>query len=151
MDDYISKPFDRHELAQKMLRLIIKKSFKLEPMVITNKYIVPIYDLNRLRSQASHDEAFVLKLLELFCELINETIQNIDEAIASKKLNLVKDYAHKIKASIDLLDITELKNKVREIEDPKNDSEKSYLMKIDYFKDSLRYVQLLLRKNELSK
>ena len=151
MDDYISKPFDRNELAQKMLRLIIKKSSKLEPMAITNKYIDPIYDLNRLRAQASHDEAFVLKLLELFCELINETIQNIDEAIASKKLNLVKDYAHKIKASIDLLDITELKSKVREIEDPKNDTEKSYLMQIDYFKDSLRYVQLLLRKNELSK
>ena len=69
----------------------------------------------------------------------------------TKKLNLVKDYAHKIKASIDLLDITELKSKVREIEDPKNDTEKSYLMQIDYFKDSLRYVQLLLRKNELSK
>jgi PAS domain S-box-containing protein len=149
MDDYISKPFDKHELAQKMLRLIIKKSSKIEPIAITNKHIDPIYDLTRLREQSSHDEAFVLKLLELFCELITETIQNIDEAIASKNLNLVKGYAHKIKASIDLLEITELKNKVRQIEDPKNISEESYLLQINYFKDSLKYVQLLLKKNEL--
>jgi HPt (histidine-containing phosphotransfer) domain-containing protein len=132
-----------------MLRLIIKKSSKIEPIAITNKHIDPIYDLTRLREQSSHDEAFVLKLLELFCELITETIQNIDEAIASKNLNLVKGYAHKIKASIDLLEITELKNKVRQIEDPKNISEESYLLQINYFKDSLKYVQLLLKKNEL--
>ena len=87
----------------------------------------------------------------MFCDLITETIQNIDEAIALKNLNLIKGYAHKIKASIDLLEITELKTKVRQIENYENFSDEFFMQQITHFKDSLKYIQLLLNKNELSK
>jgi PAS domain S-box-containing protein len=151
MDDYISKPFNKLELAHKMLRLILYKSVRHSSLLISQKPIDTIYDLTRLRVQSAHDELFVIRIVEMFCELITETIQNIDEAIAIKNLSLIKGYAHKIKASIDLLEITDLKTKVRQIENYENISDDNFIQQVTYFKDSLKYIQLLLNKNELSK
>jgi CheY-like chemotaxis protein len=151
MDDYISKPFNKLELAHKMLRLILYKSVRHSSLLISQKPIDPIYDLTRLRVQSAHDELFVIRIVEMFCELITETIRNIDEAIAIKNLSLIKGYAHKIKASIDLLEITDLKTKVRQIENYENISDDNFIQQVTYFKDSLKYIQLLLNKNELSK
>lgn len=151
MNDYVSKPIDSIELGAKLASVLSGKSVIISQKSNTMEEDVPPYNLEKLRRDVGGDENFVKQMVQLFCELGEETIVNIDQAIAEKKYDLIKKYAHKIKASIDTLEIVELKSKVREIENEELLTESFVNKKVENFKVCLNFACLLLKKNELNK
>jgi len=110
----------------------------------------PIYNLQKMREHTLDDNGFVKRMVQLFCEVAEETIRNIDSAMAAGNYDVIREYAHKIKSSIDVLEIQELKSKVREIEKAENTSDELFLERVNYFRNRINEIQLLMRKNELA-
>ncbi len=149
MNDYISKPFNKNELALKIIKLLKNDSVVKEAGQKELNAVVPGFSLDKLKDISPENDDFVKSMVELFCELVTETIDNIDTAVAAKNYSAIKNYAHKIKSSIDMLEIKDLIGKVREIEKAENFLDDSFFKKINYFKDSLRQVQTMLKKMDL--
>ncbi len=80
------------------------------------KTVQPLFNLDSLREISRGNEAFVQKMIRIFCE---QTPVLVREMIAARKENnlaLMGAIAHKIKPSIDNLNIQSLKQVIRDIE-----------------------------------
>jgi PAS domain S-box-containing protein len=152
MDDYISKPFNKKELASKILRLIKtnKKQKTLTTNILNATFSMEnIYNLQKLKEQTFGNDDFVKKMVELFCEVASETTSNMEKALLENNKVLIKSYAHKIKPSIDALEVNELKTIVREIETYPDTKAPEFLEKVAVFTKRLNEIQALIREKEL--
>ncbi len=138
MNDYISKPFDKNELAVKLMKAIS-----------TPKALTLAYDLAKLKEETEGDESFVKSMLELFCELAAATIHNMNDDLAQKQYDRIKEYAHKIKPSVDILAINGLMELTRELEKTSIYDER-FFENLRAFTERLSTVRDLIFKNELS-
>ena len=75
-----------------------------------------LYDLSSLRLISRGNDAFVQKMVNIFCEETPEMFSRMEEAFHSGNLDKVKETAHKMKPSIDGLNITTLKQLIRDLE-----------------------------------
>jgi HPt (histidine-containing phosphotransfer) domain-containing protein len=76
-----------------------------------------LYDLDSLKQIARGDEDFIHKMLEIFKKLGRETIVNFQQALENEDWDMAGKAAHKVKPSIDQLNISSIKGTVRKIED----------------------------------
>ncbi len=152
MNDYISKPFTKYELSEKLMKLLADSETVKKLSSHVNKEIpLPVYSFEKLKYNSIGNDEFVIKMVDLFVTLAEETIVNIDKAIFEKNNIVIKSYAHKIKSSINTLEIVGLKSLVREIENAEDTYSDEFLQKITKFKENLNHVIFLLNKNELGK
>ena len=104
MNDYLSKPFEEEDL----IRLIAKwlgRETHFGPAKTTIVTDTPLYDLGKLKQITHGDEKFIVKMLHIF---INETmsgIANLDRAFEEKDIKQVKFMAHRMKSSLNNLNI----------------------------------------------
>jgi PAS domain S-box-containing protein len=117
MNDYIAKPYKEDEFVQKLVfwlngEKLIKKTipveFEEEPQ--------SLYDLTTLIELGKGNKAFLNKMLNLFCEQTPEMINQMKRAYTDKDLVKLGALAHKLKPSIDNLNIHSLKTVIRTIE-----------------------------------
>ncbi len=149
MNDYISKPFNKKDLANKILKYFKKNSNQTSISTNIIDSMEKGYDLKKLKEQTFGSDDFVKKMVELFCEVAVETTQNIEKALADNNGVLIKSYAHKIKPSIDTMEVNELKTIVREIESHSDVHSPDFMQKVNQFIKRLDEIQLEIRKNEL--
>jgi HPt (histidine-containing phosphotransfer) domain-containing protein len=74
------------------------------------------YDLSELITMSQGNTDFVTKMVTVFLETTKESLEEILKHFEKKEIANVAALAHKIKPSIDLMGITELKEVVRTIE-----------------------------------
>jgi DNA-binding response OmpR family regulator len=104
MNDYLSKPFEEEDL----IRLIAKwlgRETHFGPAKTTTVTHAPLYDLSKLKHITRGDEKFIVKMLHLF---INETmsgIASLERAFEEKDIKQVKFLAHRMKSSLNNLNI----------------------------------------------
>ncbi|THU36881.1 PAS domain S-box protein [Niastella caeni] len=104
MNDYLSKPFEEEDL----IRLIAKwlgRETHFAPPKTTTVNDTPLYDLEKLKQITRGDEKFIAKMLQVF---INETmtgVANLDQAFEEKNIKQVKFVAHRMKSSLNNLNI----------------------------------------------
>jgi DNA-binding response OmpR family regulator len=104
MNDYLSKPFEEEDL----IRLIAKwlgRETHFGPAKTTTVTNAPLYDLSKLKQITRGDEKFIVKMLHVF---INETmsgIMNLECAFEEKDIKQVKFLAHRMKSSLNNLNI----------------------------------------------
>jgi CheY-like chemotaxis protein/HPt (histidine-containing phosphotransfer) domain-containing protein len=104
MNDYLSKPFEEEDL----IRLIAKwlgRETHFGPAKTTTVTDAPLYDLGKLKQITRGDEKFIVKMLHLF---INETVSgiaNLERAFEEKDIKQVKFLAHRMKSSLNNLNI----------------------------------------------
>ena len=113
MNDYISKPFKEDEFLKTIARWL-KTEITMNSE--KEKTVQPLFNLDSLREISRGNEAFVQKMIRIFCE---QTPVLVREMIAARKENnlaLMGAIAHKIKPSIDNLNIHSLKQVIRDIE-----------------------------------
>jgi HPt (histidine-containing phosphotransfer) domain-containing protein len=80
------------------------------------------YDTKTLIETHHADTEFVKYMVSLFIQHIPQTNADLEKACAAEDWKKVYFYAHKMKASIDLFNLNELKNLIRKIEqNAKND------------------------------
>ncbi len=116
MNDFIAKPFKSAELLRKITHLT--EGSIPNPNLDTDlpPTDLPLYDLAKLRREAAGNESFVQKMLNLFIQRFEETCTQLNKEHQEHNWSKVYALSHRIKPSIDLLDIHPLKEVVREIE-----------------------------------
>jgi HPt (histidine-containing phosphotransfer) domain-containing protein len=95
-----------------------------------------LYDLNALSRNHEADAQFIHNMVSLFLAIIPETKDSFIEAANTENWNQVHFYAHKLKASIDVFDLSPLKQIIRSIEARSKkiiDSDKKHLKQDVHF------------------
>ncbi len=117
MNDYIAKPFKEDEFLKKIAFWLNAKMTFSESLAVNEESDEEmLYDLSGLQEISRGNQAFIEKLVKLFCEESKVMIEQMKEAYASGKLDVMGAVAHKIKPSIDILKINSLKQVIRSIE-----------------------------------
>ena len=111
MDDYISKPFEPDELFSKISTHWQGFEDTLIPMGDSGRF-----SLLKLRNMYNGNHAFVLKTVNIFLNQFEKDLGAINEKLENQDFKHVKLLAHKIKPNIDLFQIVELQEPIREIE-----------------------------------
>ncbi|WP_184549243.1 PAS domain S-box protein [Mucilaginibacter sp. FT3.2] len=116
MNDYVSKPFKEEDLLKTIAKWLGKEVniIKMEDTEKPNENL--LYDLSSLRSISGGNEAFVEKLVNIFCEQTPPLIREMTDAFYLSDYEKMGAIAHKIKPSIDNLNIVDLKEPIRYIE-----------------------------------
>lgn len=113
MNDYISKPFKEDEFLKTIARWL-KTDITMKSE--TAETVPPMYNLESLRDISRGNEAFVQKMIRIFCEQTPLMVKEMKAAWVEKNLAVMGAIAHKIKPSIDNLNIHSLKQVIRDIE-----------------------------------
>jgi HPt (histidine-containing phosphotransfer) domain-containing protein len=85
-------------------------------MTDMNSQPTKLYSLELLREFARGEEEFVDKMLQVFKEEIPKSIQLLREHYSRCEYKKVSDVAHKMRTSIDMLEMKTIQNDVRLIE-----------------------------------
>lgn len=128
MNDYVSKPFNKNELI-KVISYHYNNSTR-----ITKNTSTKSYDVKKLKETLNNNEEFVKEMISLFITESKDTVIKMNNYLNDKTYLKIQSQAHKIKASIDILEIDKLKLVVREIE--KFDFDKNeglFLDKVNHF------------------
>lgn len=75
-----------------------------------------LYNLDMLRELVGDDENEIKELVNMFIELTPETLSELNNHFENKNYDGVGSAAHKLKSTIKLWDITEIKNEIVMIE-----------------------------------
>ena len=131
MNDYISKPFIPDELYKKITRYLYPShSHKvaavepvLEPLAAPAENLnapeteaPALYTFDNLLEQSGGNMDFLKRMVSIFLQTTPATLTQIEENLKNGELESLQGLAHKIKPSIDILEIKDQKDKVRLIE-----------------------------------
>jgi PAS domain S-box-containing protein len=98
MDDYLSKPIRKEDLAKKLAewesRIFVKVANAI-PLLATS----PLIDWTYIDSFAEGNEEFKLELMEAFFESISKSLEQLEQAIAANNYLEIEQVAHFIKGS----------------------------------------------------
>ena len=111
MDDYISKPFEPDELFSKISEHWQGFQDSFMPMGDSGRF-----NLLKLRTMYGGDDILVQTTVNIFLKQFEKDVTAISENLADKDFRNIKMLAHKIKPNIDLFQIEELHDPIREIE-----------------------------------
>ncbi|MBR9860652.1 Hpt domain-containing protein [bacterium] len=75
-----------------------------------------LYDLSQLEAVASGSQEFIDKMVDMFINMSPDLINRIKTGLADQDWEEVRSAAHKMKPSIDMMGISSLTGKIREIE-----------------------------------
>src|SRR3569833_2414254 len=76
----------------------------------------PIFSLSALNEVSRGNDAFVRKMLLIFCEQTPQPPKQMQEAFTANDLNRVAKIAHQLKPSINGLEIVSLKHVIADLE-----------------------------------
>ncbi|MBX7182281.1 MAG: PAS domain S-box protein [Bacteroidia bacterium] len=117
MNDYIAKPYKEEEMVQKLVYWLNaeKPKKQLRTIEIVDEP-AGLYDLTNLIELGKGNKAFLKKMVKLFCDQTPDLVLEMKRAYTDKDLIKLGSLAHKLKPSIDNLNIHSLKSVVRSIE-----------------------------------
>ena len=111
MDDYLSKPIRKEDLAQKIAdwESQIFTAIAVENHEINNiSASLPLIDWDYIDDIADGNEEFKLELLQSFMESVSMSLQQLEQAIADSNHSEIKRVAHFIKGSSGNLGISSI-------------------------------------------
>jgi len=119
MNDYIAKPIE-----EKKLFSILYKNFcpgKVNGGINECNEFVPdpdnaLYDLSLVKAISGGDEGFVRSMILLFLETVPGIMDQMQLACQSRDWELTSKLAHKLKSTIDSMNIYQLQELIRKIE-----------------------------------
>ncbi|MCF8235174.1 MAG: Hpt domain-containing protein [Bacteroidales bacterium] len=74
------------------------------------------YNLEGIRQFVGEDEAAMKEMVGIFAESVPRSLQELNDGFEQNDLEKVGHYAHKLKSSIDILNIHDLKTDIRALE-----------------------------------
>lgn len=115
MNDYISKPFNEEDFVSTIARWLGKEIVNASSDDENNAGTA-LFKLDNLYSISRGNDAFVKKMTQLFVEQAPISVQEIKEAYEVNDFAKIKAVSHRMKPSIDNLDIVSLTGDIRQIE-----------------------------------
>ncbi|GGI23585.1 PAS domain S-box protein [Pedobacter mendelii] len=117
MNDYITKPINEEEFLNTIDKWIITEQESEEDNDMAEAIEgEELYNLSGLRTISKGREAFVKKMVDMFCEQTPITVKEMIDAYHANDLEQMGAIAHKLKSNIDNLNITSLQKIIRDIE-----------------------------------
>jgi len=117
MNDCVTKPYEEKTLVDAIYKHISQgKSRNNKELELNAKFNTMLYNLNKLIDISRGDKEYVGKMIRIFIDQSEAAVRQIREAYAVKDLETVYKTAHRIKPSIDSLEITNLREEIRAIE-----------------------------------
>lgn len=115
MNDYIAKPFVPDELMQKLIKHIsVTQTYSISSPKV--KVEEALYN-NQLLAQMMKGNTVQIRQMEtLFVQQSEDALKQFGELFTQQNWKQIGLLAHKIKASIDMLQITPLKQPIRQLE-----------------------------------
>lgn len=107
MNGYIAKPFKEMEFIRSIVRHI-----NIREELIPGK----LYSLTELDTLYENDRSIVQRIIQIFIEQSNLAIEQFQQALSEGNHTSIAALAHKIKPSIDLLQIYALQDPIRLLE-----------------------------------
>ena len=128
MNAFISKPYTEKNLVEKINNCISNQTQSTTQVANTEKpETTDLYDLTPLRKICNGSQQLISDMLRTFIKQVPETMKDIRLAYQQRNFEALFAAAHNIKPNIDMLEISSLKNHIREIErfagEQKNGSE----------------------------
>lgn len=114
MNDYITKPFKEETFLNIINNWITINEKQIKPKI--DMETEKLFDLSALVEISRGNTTFVIKMVNLFCDQTPQMINEMLAAYSLKDFPTIASVAHKIKPSIDNLNIKSLSPLVREIE-----------------------------------
>ncbi|MCJ8166316.1 PAS domain S-box protein [Pontibacter sp. E15-1] len=123
MNDYISKPFEEEKLFMKIAALTTPqapaRSVSLAYTDTARTHASqegPLYDLSLLQKMSRGNQQFLNRTQELFIQTVPLTVEDLHQKHAASDWTGVSAAAHKLKSTIDTMQISTLKEVVRKVE-----------------------------------
>jgi signal transduction histidine kinase/CheY-like chemotaxis protein len=127
MNDYLIKPYKEEDLFYKIYSVnrdeINKQNENANAqsqqlsLFEETPFVTPLYNLDQLRLIAGDEgESFILTMVKMFVDLAQEALLQIKAAYEKDDVETIKKIAHKIKPSLENLNITILYHEIRELE-----------------------------------
>lgn len=145
MDDFLTKPFKEAELYEVIERVLRKEGAfgrqtntqNEDNQMQTDTLIAePLYDLKQLEELAAGNRDFLSALAKIYLDTIPQASAELVEATKAGEWDTASKLAHKLKSTVDNLNMTTIQQDVRSIEwDAKNKANtevlKSLALKVD--------------------
>jgi PAS domain S-box-containing protein len=146
MDDCITKPYEEKLLVDTVLKHAkIRTVDTIEPSDQKK-----LYSLSKLKATSRGDKTYVRKMIGIFVAQGTVSMEQIKKALEAGDLITVAKLSHKIKPSIDGMDIHSLKEEIREMEKIANEGRHSerLIWLVNYADGVLKQVMTDLRKEQ---
>lgn len=152
MNDHLTKPFEELHLIE-MIAKHTQKQVVGTPLLKEKEPLKSrSYNLDALNSLSRGDTAFVLKMLQIFMEQSILTIEKVEKAIHDNDFLEVSRLIHKIKPSIESLEIQAIITPIKLLEktaaENKESDKDAIVLLFDSIKIVLQKVCLELHENE---
>ena len=119
MNDFVSKPFKDIELLGKMAKLLTTKNINAKTMEHADEKMngsLPIYSLRQLEELSRGNQNFVHKMIAVFKEETPKSLKSLMDALERKDYEGISNAAHKMKASISMMEIHSITAEIQLIE-----------------------------------
>jgi CheY-like chemotaxis protein len=129
MDDYLTKPFKENELYEVISRVLknegsFGRDLNSETIVeeSQNKSVIypdatqKLYDLSLVTELARGNQDFIQSLTKIFVDTIPPTADQLKVACSEGNWDQTSKLAHKLKSTIDTMNISSIKDDIRTIE-----------------------------------
>ncbi len=116
MNDFISKPFDEHKFIRLVAQWVGREVAEAEPEPEPEEPEGELFDLSNLEMIGRGDKQFMQKMLQLFVETMPETLAEMKLALAGENYTRVGELAHRIKPSVNNLNIVSVETDVKSLE-----------------------------------
>jgi PAS domain S-box-containing protein len=123
MNDFIIKPYDEQDFIRKVgqyLQLI--KSTSMDKAKQTNLPVeenetedIP-YNFDFIEEMSDGDPEFIKMIAEVFCKVVNESLESMEAALGQMDIKTINTTAHKIKPSLEQMGIVVLKQPILKME-----------------------------------
>jgi CheY-like chemotaxis protein len=119
MNDFLSKPFEPEHLVSKIIKnLELDVNLIEDKKTIFNKNKIKVkYNLDKIKEVASGNDEFIQKMISIFVKNTPNLVQNMHVGLQMGDYDQVYSMAHQLKPSIDLLEILDITQIIRNIED----------------------------------
>ncbi|ADB39153.1 PAS domain S-box protein [Spirosoma linguale] len=115
MNDFLAKPFEGKELVSMLMKWLTGTIEVVEPEI--KEADGSLYNLSRLEMISRGSQEFIQKMIQLFCTEAPDVATQIKAAYEVGDFAKVKYLAHRIKPTIDTMDITSQIDAIRKIEE----------------------------------
>jgi CheY-like chemotaxis protein len=122
MNDYLTKPFKQKELYTVMERILSNKgSFgsrydSYDDLLETKSHTEKLYDLTLVNEITKGNQEFMKNLVQIFIDTIPATCKEMIAACAVNDWEQASKLAHKLKSTVDTMQIASIKEEVRTVE-----------------------------------
>ncbi len=127
MNDYVIKPYTPEELYFTLVKYV-KAAENGSTKKIKNGQVPPRYKeagmgLEHLEKYTGGDSELTIQLIEIFLKQVPEAIQKLNKSISAQDWKETHAVAHKIKSSVAIFELNELKKLIINIEEYARDRE----------------------------